>query len=95
MFATISELNRENHLDISTEVSKRIERFLKLVDSADRSNIEETQNYYDAITTSPLYFGVEKTKTKIPQMSILTTIEIIIDFIVFPESYDFIHNIIF
>lgn len=65
MFATISELNRENHLDISTEVSKRIERFLKLVDSADRSNIEETQNYYDAITTSPLYSGVEKTKTKI------------------------------
>jgi hypothetical protein len=31
----------------------------------EKSNIQEAQNYYDAITTSPLYSGVEKTKAKI------------------------------
>jgi hypothetical protein len=65
MFAAISELHRENSLEISTEVSKRIEQFLKLVDSAERSKNQEAQNYYDAITTSPLYSGVEKTKARI------------------------------
>ncbi len=65
MFAAISELNRENHLEISAEISKRIERFLKLVESADRSQMPEAQKYYDAITTSPLYSGVEKTKDRI------------------------------
>ncbi|GAB4194047.1 MAG: hypothetical protein Fur006_39560 [Coleofasciculaceae cyanobacterium] len=65
MFAAISELNRESDLEVSAEISKRIERFLKLVDSADRSKMQEAQNYYDAITTSPLYSGVEKTKARI------------------------------
>lgn len=65
MFAAISELNRQHPLEISTEVSKRIEQFFKLVDSAERSKIQEAQNYYDAITTSPLYSGVEKTKSRI------------------------------
>jgi hypothetical protein len=39
MFAAISELNREGDLEISADISKRIERFLKLVDSADRNNM--------------------------------------------------------
>lgn len=65
MFAAISELKREEKLEISAELSKRIERFLKLVDSPERSKIQEAQNYYDAITTSPLYSGVEKTKSRI------------------------------
>ncbi len=65
MFAAISELNRERKLEISAELSKRIERFLKLVDSPERSKIQEAQNYYDAITNSPLYSGVEKTKSRI------------------------------
>lgn len=65
IFAAISELNRENSLDISSEEARRIDQFLKLVNSSDRSNIQEAKNYYDAITTSPLYSGVEKTKSRI------------------------------
>jgi hypothetical protein len=65
MFAAISELNREEKLEMSAELSKKIEQFLKLVDSPERSKIQEAQNYYDAITNSPLYSGVEKTKSRI------------------------------
>lgn len=65
LFAAISELNREKSLEISSEISQKLNQFLKLVNSAEDQRNQEAQDYYDAITTSPLYAGVEKTKTKI------------------------------
>lgn len=68
IFATISELTRDkyNFLDKIPEVSKKINNFLQFVNSPEeRINIPEAQDYYDAITTSPLYSSVEKTKTRI------------------------------
>ncbi|MEQ9483922.1 DUF262 domain-containing protein [Coleofasciculus sp. F4-SAH-05] len=68
IFAAISELKRDNYNFSGKipEVSKKINDFLQIVNSPEeRINIPEAQDYYDAITTSPLYSTVEKTKTRI------------------------------
>jgi hypothetical protein len=68
LFAAISELNRDNY-DFSNrlpEVSSKINDFLKIVSSPEeRTRIQEAQDYHDAITSSPLYSSVEKTKVRI------------------------------
>ena len=67
LLGALSELNAEQPLKITAEVCKRIDQFLKSVDSPEtRINIPAAQDYYDAITTSLLgSAGIEKNKTRI------------------------------
>jgi len=66
LLGAISELNAEKPLKITAEVCKRIDQFLKSVDSPEaRINIPAAQDYYDAITTSLGSAGIEKNKTRI------------------------------
>lgn len=66
LFGAISELNNEKPLKITSEVCKRIDVFLKSLDSPEaRINIPVAQEYYDAITTSLGSAGIEKNKIRI------------------------------
>ncbi|MBD1835014.1 DUF262 domain-containing protein [Cyanobacteria bacterium FACHB-472] len=66
LFGAIAELNREDLLNISSDISNRLYTFLEFVKFPERQmNIQEVQDYSDAITTSLGSAGIEKNKTRI------------------------------
>ncbi|MGB3262360.1 MAG: DUF262 domain-containing protein [Microcoleus sp.] len=66
LFSAIAELNREKSLNITADVGKRIYELMESVKSPETAiKNQDTQAYYDAITTSLSSSGIEKTKTRI------------------------------
>ncbi len=66
LFGAISELNRENLLNINPDICNRLYKFFELVKAPEaQMNIQEVQDYSDAITTSLGSAGIEKNKTRI------------------------------